>query len=228
MMTRRQEQPEEDATVWSVRHNPYSYRTLSDVGDLGVVKDLTGLLNHIRCYRDGRDAPPDELSCKLWVHRRALSADGHGGASRGAGFDYMLNGLKHGGVAFVEHLGSCSLSLSTPRTNCVRSLLPMDTPSMPVSRNLSNKRKFVGSSAIIHSLKSGPRSSPCSQSRDITPSNSDTVRTNGTIAPTLEYFARTRLRASTSRANLVRRCSGRSRDNRSWGSPRKARKIPRL
>lgn len=71
MMTRRQEQPEEDATVWSVRHNPYSYRTLSDVGDLGVVKDLTGLLNHIRCYRDGRDAPPDELSCKLWVHRRA-------------------------------------------------------------------------------------------------------------------------------------------------------------
>ncbi len=44
MMTRRQEQPEEDATGWSVRHNPYSYRTLSDVGDLGVVKDLTGLL----------------------------------------------------------------------------------------------------------------------------------------------------------------------------------------
>ena len=105
MMTRRQEQPEEDATGWSARHNPYSYRLLSDVGDLGVVKDLTGLLNHIRCYRDGRDAPPDELSCKLWVHRRALSADGHGGASRGAGFDYMLNGLKHGGVAFVEHLG---------------------------------------------------------------------------------------------------------------------------
>ena len=105
MMTRRQEQPEEDATGWSARHSPYSYRMLSDVGDLGVVKDLTGLLNHIRCYRDGRDAPPDELSCKLWVHRRALSADGHGAASRGAGFDYMLNGLKHGGVAFVEHLG---------------------------------------------------------------------------------------------------------------------------
>ena len=70
MMTRRQEQPEEDATVWSVRHNPYSYRTLSDVGDLGVVKDLTGLLNHVRGDRDRRDVPLDELSCKLWVHRR--------------------------------------------------------------------------------------------------------------------------------------------------------------
>ena len=30
MMTRRQEQPEEDATVWSVRHNPYSYQILHD------------------------------------------------------------------------------------------------------------------------------------------------------------------------------------------------------
>ena len=65
MMTRRQEQPEEDAAGWSVRHNPYSYRTLSNISDLGVVKDLTGLLNHIRCYRDRRDAPRDELSCKV-------------------------------------------------------------------------------------------------------------------------------------------------------------------
>ena len=30
MMTRCQEQPEEDATGWSVRHNPYSYQILHD------------------------------------------------------------------------------------------------------------------------------------------------------------------------------------------------------
>src|SRR3989338_3563018 len=73
------------------------------------------------------------------------------------------------------------LSLSVPKISIVKSLEPIDTPSIPASQNLSNKMTLEGISTIIHNLKEDEGDSLLAAIIFLTSVSSLTVRTKGSI-----------------------------------------------
>ena len=93
---------------------------------------------------------------------------------------------------------SLELSRSMPSVSWVRSLEPMEMPSMPTSRNSSSRMTLEGTSHIIHILNLSELFSPSSFMILTVRSSSGTVRTKGIITQRLSYCSRTFLMAASS------------------------------
>jgi hypothetical protein len=67
------------------------------------------------------------------IRRRRLPAQRGGDSEPARGVDDLADRVEDCGVGLVEQLGADVGITIHPSINWVRSLLPMDTPSMPIS-----------------------------------------------------------------------------------------------